>query len=319
MFSIDKSVRQHVRLWKSVFIAGSFLGGICWGLPGFLLFPGATVTQQELMILMLAGISAGAVPLSAALPEAAITFLITSITPYLITIYTLHQSIFVLFLFALTLYLIFMISLSLGTYKMIKNSMILKYEKDVLLHKIKKSNKMLQKSATHDPLTKIANRILFEESLNKLITTSSALHTEFALMFIDLDQFKLINDIYGHEIGDIILINTTEKIKQCIHPDDIIARLGGDEIAVIVKKLVESEYLEKVATCICNVINQPVEIKNHTIHISASIGISKFPHDGVDREELLRVADKRMYRSKSFGGNRVTFSDSTKEDLVDHS
>lgn len=304
----------YMRLWQIAYIIGALLGGFSWGLSGIILYPYASDTQQTLLILMLAGVTAGAVPLSSGIPSAAIAFLIFAVVPY-ISIIATSNTIFLIFDFALTLYLIYTIILSIKGYKLIKNSLQLRFENDALLvnlsdakKTLEVTNEKLEQTATHDPLTGAANRILFQSNLINAINRAKRDHKIFALFFIDLDHFKPVNDIYGHQVGDQLLIATFEKLKNYFGADKTIGRLGGDEFTAIVENIKNLKEITAITKEICNLMSSPITINDINIKISGSIGVSIYPTDGDNLDTLLRQADEAMYRAKQQGGNRLCFS-----------
>lgn len=309
MYKTSKNPEKYIQAWKRSYILGAALGGASWGLAGVLLFPEASGPQQDLIILMLAGVTSGAVPLSAAVPASAIVFLGFSLVPFIIYLLFTDERILFLFNFALTIYFFYMIILALRTYRLIRNSIILKYENDLLLHNLEITNQKLELAATHDPLTLFANRRLFETNLEKAINHAKENKNILALFYIDLDNFKSINDIYGHHMGDELLITLSNRLTNFFHTKDIIARLGGDELAIIIENCTTKEEIEAIAQKICSLIAEPIYIQNTTLQTSASIGICLYPYDGVDEETLLRQSDHLMYLAKKSGGNRYFFQE----------
>lgn len=307
LFKAEKNLASHLHYWRNLYIIGALLGGISWGLPGIFLLPQASAVQQTLMILMLAGVTAGAVPLAAAVPGAALAFLIASILPYILTIVTFKNNTYLLFDGALTLYLIYSIVLTLKTYKLIRQSIILKFENDLLLSSLELSNKKLEEAATHDPLTQVANRRLFAQNLEAALERARQQKKLMALLYVDLDHFKAINDTYGHHAGDHILVVVIERLKKYFNKADMIARLGGDELAVIIEDVIDRHHLEVIAIHICELIAKPIEMNHIALHISASVGISIYPYDGHDEEALIKSSDQSMYFAKQHGGNQFHF------------
>ena len=157
--------------------------------------------------------------------------------------------------------------------------------------------KILYDLAHYDELTKIDNRFSFNNSLSKIIDNKSS----FALFFIDLDNFKPINDTYGHEAGDEILKWVTSNISKIIRKDDIFARLGGDEFALIMRDIDNIETLKILAQKIIDATSIPLEYNKNTLMVSSSIGISRYPKDGLDMDTILKLADTAMYKSKKNG------------------
>ncbi|MBA3661515.1 MAG: GGDEF domain-containing protein [Gammaproteobacteria bacterium] len=305
-----RNLSTHINLWRNLYIVGSLFGGMSWGLLAILLLPYATPEQQMLIILMLAGVTAGALPLSSAVPAAAIAFLVTSILPFLITIALFGTYIHYLFDMALLVYLLYSMVLVLRAYRLVRDASILQFENDSLLQhlseakiQLENSNKKLEETATHDALTSIPNRSLFQRKLEEAILKARKSQQRGALLYIDLDRFKLVNDVYGHDVGDKLLIEIVGELKNYFTHNEVIARLGGDEFTVILENIKNSDAIEKIAEELCDIIAKPIQIKNLIIKISASIGIAVFPGDGTNAETLLTVADKAMYYVKEHGGS----------------
>ena len=166
---------------------------------------------------------------------------------------------------------------------------------------------ILHHQAHHDNLTDLPNRVYFNDELQKTIEESQQNQTEFALFFIDLDQFKHINDSLGHEIGDKILQAVTQRLMAKIRKKDLLARLGGDEFTIIMNKLVNAQDATKLAQKILDVLKQPIHIEGHTLYVTSSIGISLYPQDGTDAHNLLKYADTAMYKAKDMGRNNFQF------------
>ncbi len=168
------------------------------------------------------------------------------------------------------------------------------------------ANQELTERALQDNLTKLPNRTLLEDRLNQILHKAKRTQTRFAVMFIDLDGFKAINDFLGHHIGDMLLIEVAQRIRDSIRAQDTAARLGGDEFVLLIE-VAEPEDAASVADKLCNIINQPFVIGHHTLGVSASIGITIYPDDGETRHDLLVNADAAMYHTKSTGRNGYHF------------
>jgi diguanylate cyclase (GGDEF)-like protein len=259
------------------------------------------------MLLLLGGVSAGSVALSAAVPRAGIAFLISSILPFIISIAFYNDYTYNLFNIAFSFYLIYSCVLTFKIYKLIQGSIILKYENDLLVRDLEKSNKILKKNATHDPLTHAANRRLFEINLETAIKNAKAYQTTVALFYIDLDKFKIANDTYGHDVGDLILKSVIQKLHAYFRKEDMISRLGGDEFAIIIENTYDHYALEKIAQKICELMAIPIQTNVTTIHISASIGIALYPDHAKNSQDLIIRADRCMYQAKQNGGNQFYF------------
>lgn len=168
----------------------------------------------------------------------------------------------------------------------------------------KQTEEMIWKQANFDSLTGLPNRRMFFDRLKEEIKKANRTKTKFALMFIDLDGFKEVNDKFGHKTGDNLLIQVVQRIEKCTRECDTFARLGGDEFIIIVTDIQNADSLDVVATKILTEINQPFQLGvNHTT-ISASIGISIFPENTSNIDTLISLADSAMYQAKLQGKNR---------------
>lgn len=171
------------------------------------------------------------------------------------------------------------------------------------------SRRRVEHQATHDPLTGLANRSLLMALVADAIARHQRHGQTLALLFIDLDRFKPVNDTLGHEAGDQVLREVAKRLRQSVRQSDTVARLGGDEFAVLLDRLNSLRQAELVAGKILQRLRQPFSVTGQTVRISASIGISGFPRDGATVEALLRHADDAMYRVKQSG--RDGFDSST--------
>ncbi len=172
---------------------------------------------------------------------------------------------------------------------------------------IKEAEERLQYIANHDFLTDLPNRLLFEDRLEHAIARAKKDNTNLSLLFLDLDRFKNINDSLGHLIGDRLLQEVVNRIKNVIDEADTLARIGGDELIIIREEYTDKKSLSLIAEKIINAISQPLHIDQHELFITTSIGISTFPEDGNEGSQLLKNADAAMYQSKNSGRNRYSF------------
>ena len=171
--------------------------------------------------------------------------------------------------------------------------------------KVKETERQLEQLAHYDALTSLPNRILFQDRLRRALARHRRHSHRGALMFLDLDRFKQVNDTLGHEKGDELLVETTARLLDCVREDDTVARLGGDEFTVILNDLVDENLAREVAERIIKRLEEPFDLSGHETFISASIGIVFFPGDGDTIEQLTRNADMAMYEAKNQG--RATF------------
>jgi diguanylate cyclase (GGDEF)-like protein len=161
--------------------------------------------------------------------------------------------------------------------------------------------------ASHDSLTSLPNREMFNELLHHAIEAARRYQRRFAVLFIDLDRFKIINDSLGHEAGDALLVEIATRLRQSLRASDIVARLGGDEFVVILKETAESKDIEQIAGDLLLALSRPVQLSGHECHTTASIGIAMFPADGADVHTLTKNADMAMYHAKEDGKNDFRF------------
>jgi diguanylate cyclase (GGDEF)-like protein/PAS domain S-box-containing protein len=171
----------------------------------------------------------------------------------------------------------------------------------------KYAEKQLNFIANHDPLTGLVNRVQFHNYLNDTLSSVRRHETKLALMFLDLDRFKLINDTLGHRIGDLLLQAVSDRLKSSLRINDVLARLGGDEFIVLLNDIHLIDDVAKIARKTIDTLTQPFTLEGNDIVITASIGISIFPNDGDEGQMLLMNADTAMYLAKERGKNNYQF------------
>ncbi|MGH8150553.1 MAG: putative bifunctional diguanylate cyclase/phosphodiesterase [Steroidobacteraceae bacterium] len=168
----------------------------------------------------------------------------------------------------------------------------------------------LYREAHYDPLTALPNRLLFRDHLSREIAGSTEGAFRGALLYIDLDHFKSVNDGFGHAVGDQLLTVVAQRLRACVKDGDLVARLGGDEFTIVLREVNDAMAAAGVAQRVAETLQQPVHIGSGEHHVSASIGVTLFPDDGQSLEDLVRNADTAMYRAKEAGRGRFMFLDS---------
>jgi len=176
----------------------------------------------------------------------------------------------------------------------------------LLANSLAAANKELAYLALHDNLTKLSNRVLLEDRLTQAIRTAEREKRRFALMFMDLDGFKAVNDVYGHHVGDLLLIDVAQRIGARVRQQDTVARVGGDEF-VVLAYVDDPEDAGTLADALLEVVREPFMAGGHELRVSTSIGIAIYPGDGGNQHDLLTNADAAMYHAKGLGRNAYSF------------
>ena len=177
----------------------------------------------------------------------------------------------------------------------------------------------IREAAQHDALTGLPNRALILEFADHLIAASQRHHGRVALLFIDLDRFKPINDLHGHEVGDRLLQEVAHRLSNCIRKEDMVGRIGGDEFLIVLSHLTDSHWAATVARHVLDSIERPFPIDSRELSISSSIGISYFPQHGNDVDVLVHAADVAMYRAKQSGRGSYEIYTAEHDDHVEES
>jgi diguanylate cyclase (GGDEF)-like protein len=168
-------------------------------------------------------------------------------------------------------------------------------------------SELLMHQAQHDALTGLLNRRAMSQYLSRSLSQTARYGLNGAILLIDLDRFKRINDSLGHQVGDLLLNQVADRLKGCTRKSDTLGRIGGDEFVLVMSAISSQRDAVKAAERILEHINKPFQVQGHQLHIGASIGISLYPHDGSDAAVIQRNADIAMYVAKNDGGNRFHF------------
>ncbi|MEJ2654103.1 MAG: EAL domain-containing protein [Acidihalobacter sp.] len=170
-----------------------------------------------------------------------------------------------------------------------------------------RSDELIWRQANFDFLTDLPNRYMFHDRLEQELRKSHRERSLLALLFIDLDRFKEVNDTLGHQTGDRLLVEAAARISRCVRESDTVARLGGDEFTVILTQLADTSDVERVALQVIAALAEPYVFETDFAYVTASIGITLYPQDSADIEQLLRNADQAMYAAKNAGRNRLSY------------
>lgn len=172
---------------------------------------------------------------------------------------------------------------------------------------IKQAQAQIDFLAHHDALTRLPNRSLFQDRLDHALAGAKRTPHTLAILFVDLDRFKTVNDTLGHPVGDDLLLQVSRRMSDVVRSSDTLARIGGDEFVLLLEDDATARHAATVARKLIDVLAQPVNIVGHSLVITASIGISLFPNDGADADTLMRHADRAMYEAKQQGRNNFQF------------
>lgn len=178
----------------------------------------------------------------------------------------------------------------------------------IFIYFIARKTDQLNQFAFYDGLTGLPNRTYMRNSLEFFLKSTDGARCKcFYFFLIDLDQFKEVNDTYGHDVGDLLLIGVTNRMKQVVPEHAIISRMGGDEFTVLLPIIKDEDEAQRTAEKLIHCLEMPLIINGHEMKVSMSLGISMFPNDGTDAESLMKRADIAMYEAKSAGRNRFKY------------
>ncbi|MBA4176367.1 MAG: hypothetical protein C0505_07370 [Leptothrix sp. (in: Bacteria)] len=169
---------------------------------------------------------------------------------------------------------------------------------------LKREQSTWRHRAEHDALTGLPNRTLFDAELERCMARALRRRRAMALMFIDIDHFKRVNDHLGHGVGDVLLREFAQQLRQTLRAEDLVARLGGDEFVAVLEDLAEDDDASAAAASVLTAVTRCFEIERHTLHVTASIGIAIYPRDAGNAVQLMRAADAAMYLAKQQGRAR---------------
>lgn len=315
-------------LHLKIFIAGTAISGLMWGFAGTVLTSPHNILNKVFIIIIIAGLNAGGCQTLKASRVANSLFILTSILPVAIWILLQDQVVYTYLSLSIFGYLGFMLFLAHKFYTQFINSLQLHYENEILLKQLilkhaqlKKTNKDLQDEfmehekakdrlkylASHDFLTGLDNRRSFDSQFARTLILSQIQKSEFCVMYIDVDYFKNINDNYGHDFGDHLLVEVAKKIKRALRTQDTLARIGGDEFVVLMADIKIKKIAEQFCQEIFAEFKNPFIINGHSVQISLSLGGSFFPVDGDNKKTLLKKADVALYQAKNMGRSQYIF------------
>jgi len=326
-YRLIKNKKGHYLKAEKSIILGIFLSGTFLGSSLFLILPPDNLAIQALVFFLLSSMIAGAVSVYSTHIIAFISYTIPIMFAFLYTATTLPDMLALIFFVGLAYYSI-LVSSMFRVNKSITNFLKTQYLNHDLADHLsntkedletsnnelqlensvrKETEKRLYHLANYDPLTGLANRHMFKENLKNSIKASNYNSTTLALLFLDLDNFKIINDTLGHAMGDKLLIAASSRLKSLLNDQSSISRLGGDEFVIIMNEVKDGSDVATLADKIIKLLEKPFSFNEHEMFIGTSIGISLYPHDTLDKETLLAYADTAMYSAKDKGKNNYQF------------
>lgn len=287
--------------------------------------PTSDVVRQACIIIVIAGVTAGSTQSLQPSRLASMLYVIIAITPLFIWLILREFKPYLFLSVAIVTFILFMLITSHRGYNTIIETLRLRYEKTILADELMNTTKKLKLSnqtltieikerqkiedklqylATHDALTGLANRSYFETIFNQELYTAQHQNKQLGILYLDLDGFKLINDNYGHHIGDKLLIETAIRLRANIRSNDVVARFGGDEFLILLLDIPALDTITTVATALLKELEVPFLIDSRVLSISGSVGISIYPTDGEDATLLIKNADVGLYQAKVTGKSR---------------
>ncbi len=284
---------------------GVLLSGLAWGAAGFLLYDPQNMLNQSLLAFVIAGMCAGIIVSLSAFIEASAAFLATSLLPFIVRLLVEGSSENQAMAFMAVLYLIMMTAFARRVNLTVIGGLEMTYLRS-------QAEETIQRPALFDDLTGLPNRRLLQDRLGQALARARRSNTQAALLFLDLDFFKRVNDSLGHSAGDQLLVEVGRRLSNFLRDADTAARLGGDEFVALLADIEGgTEHVVSIVRrrgeALRRAIEAPIDVQGHQVHITVSIGVSLLPDDTNDVDDLLKHADTAMYRAKDDGRNTLRF------------
>jgi len=288
--------------------------GLVWGMTSVLIYPYNDLQHQMFLIFVLTGLVSAAIVSYSVDIVSAVSYTIMLLTPMLIRLLLERSEMSLSMAISGIFFLVFML---LSIRNINRNFL----ENIKLRHDAVERENEIKQLAFYDQLTNLPNRRLLLDRLDHALAVSTRSGRRGALLFLDLDHFKMLNDTLGHDMGDLLLKKVAERLLRCVRESDTVARLGGDEFVVMLEDLSEdvdeaAKQVEKVADLIIETLNIPYMLNTLEHSSTPSIGIAMFGDHGSSHEELLKHADIAMYQAKRAGRNVVRHFDFTMQEAV---
>lgn len=291
--------------WHREILLGVLMSGLAWGAAGFLLYDASSAFNQTLLAFIIAGMAAGSIVSLSAFFLASATYLAVSLLPFMLRLLIEGSSENMVMASLVLLYLVLMTVLA----RRMNQTIIMSLEMTYLRSQAEET---IERKALYDDLTGLPNRRLLQDRLGQAIARANRNNTQSAVLFLDLDFFKRVNDSLGHSAGDQLLGEVARRLSKFLRDSDTAARLGGDEFVALLSDI-EGGTNEVVSVVrrrgeeLRKAIEEPIDIQGNQVHITVSIGVSLLPDDTSNVDDLLKHADTAMYRAKDDGRNTLRF------------
>ncbi len=336
IYSIRKKTDLSLIIKEPFLLFGIFLSGILFGSSLLFIFPLNAFDVQVLLFFLFSSMIAGSVALYSMHIMAFIAFSLPLVLAFLYRATMLGELTFIVSLIGIVYYTIMLITM-LRVNKSLIRSLLTQYVNQDLAHNLSQAKEELESSnnelqmennvrketekrlyclANYDPLTGLSNRHMFKEDLKKSIKTAKDEHSRMAVLFLDLDNFKIINDTLGHAMGDKLLIAASSRLKSLLNEKSSVSRLGGDEFVIIINDVANDLEITLLCDRVIKLLEEPFIFDEQEMYIGTSIGVSVYPDDTDCSDTLLSYADTAMYRAKEKGKNNYQFFTSSMHDII---
>jgi len=302
------------RVWRKRFVAGNVVASLGWGAAGVFLFPHGDVPHQLFLTMVVLGACAVSMPALSADLACYLLFLLPAALPVATHLVVEGGEIQLTAGIMSLVGIVLLVRMAFGTHKRLVEQLNIRFAVADIAEELRsemadrrRAEEQLTQLANYDPLTGLANRTLCEQKLGRAIVRARGGQAQLAVLFLDLDRFKEINDSLGHGIGDKVLKRVAQRLQRSVTERDTVARLSGDEFILLIEDAEDREDLEALSERILRVIGKPMLLGETELRVTASIGITLLAEDSPDVKSLLANADTALYRAKKLGRNCAEF------------
>lgn len=300
-----------------LFIIAMSLSAALWGVAGSILMPNDNLMKQVLIIVVIAGVTAGGIQTLNASLAASLIYVCLCVLPLSLWLFLQGGFIYTIIGVAMTTYLLFMLVTSVRSYRLLESSLTLRFENLSLIEDLSDSNKklsqlreILYEQTIRDPLTGLYNRRYLDDFFNRELNLAVRENKALSVVMADLDNFKNINDKYGHEAGDAVLKSVSRLLKENMRVTDSTCRIGGDEFLLVLVDTELSAATQRLQRIRDIIKQEKIYFNNRLLPaITLSVGIAEAPAQGETVNEIIRVADEALYLAKQSGKNKMHFQD----------